>query len=104
MNYVSSVLKGHITIDSVGDDQATVPGGIPSPSPSTPTVTVPFTGQSELAALLVKLRDHGVALGGDLAGWPPAAVFEHLRDQGLVTGPYIEVIFSGPGKWHTSSR
>ena len=104
MNYVSSVLNGRITIDSVGDDQATLPEGIPSPSPSIPTISVPFNGQSELAALLVKLRDHGVALGGELAGWPPAAVFEDLRDQGLVTGPYTEITFSGPGKWHTKSR
>ena len=88
MNYASSVLNGRITIDRVGDDQATLPEGIPSPSPSTPTSSVLFTGRSELAALLVKLRDHGVALGGDHSGWPPAAVFEHPENgtQALADG------------------
>lgn len=104
MYYVSAVLADRLTIKSVGDDQGTLPEGIPSPGPTTPVVSVPFKGDAELAALLVSLRDHGVALGGGPAGWPPGAVFERLRDLGLVSGPYTEIVFRGPGKWETHSR
>jgi hypothetical protein len=102
--YVSSVLKDIVTIKSVGDDGATLPEDLPSPEGVPPAVSVPFNGKVDLATLLGRLRDHGVALGGDHSGWPPAAVFEDLRDQGLVTGPYMELMFRGLGKWETRSR
>jgi len=94
VNYVSAVLGDRITIARVGDEEATLPEGISSPSPTTPVVFASFQGESELAALLGKLRDHGVALGGAMEGWPPAAVFDRFRDLGLVAGPYPELTFS----------
>jgi len=39
-----------------------------------------------LACSLESLRDAGFLFAGGSAGWPPSAVFEHLRDEGWVKG------------------
>lgn len=54
-----------------------------------------YDDDADLAQKLCVLRDAGVAfLGG--AGWPPGAIFEDLRDRGLVDGLYTEVTWMGP--------
>ena len=39
-----------------------------------------------LARSLESLRDEGFLFAAGSSGWPPSAVFEHLRDEGLVKG------------------
>jgi hypothetical protein len=51
---------------------------------------------SVLPSLLTQFRDMGLPFGGETHGWPPAAVFEDLREKGLVSGQYVEIIFGGP--------
>ena len=63
-----------------------------------------FGDKSGLASLLVALRDLGFGFVGGPAGWPPAAVFEELRDNGLLTGQYEEVVWLGAGKTQTSIK
>ena len=55
-------------------------------------------GERSLADTLAALRDTGLALVGGPAGWPPGAIFEHLREKGLVRGGYREIVWSGPGQ------
>jgi hypothetical protein len=45
--------------------------------------------------LLALLRDNGVAFAGGVHGWPPSAVFEMLREQGQLTGTFVEITFTG---------
>lgn len=59
---------------------------------------VQYANENELASALTSLRDAGFAFSGAPAGWPPAAVFEHLRERGLVSGRFTEVVWRGPGK------
>src|SRR3990172_3408610 len=54
----------------------------------------PCRDEFALAGLLSRLRDAGAAFAGAVAGWPPAAVFQELRDKGLVHGPFVEIV------WH----
>lgn len=51
-----------------------------------------------LPDVLTYLRDAGVAFAGAPHGWPPAEVFAELRDRCLVTGPFDEIVFVGPGR------
>jgi hypothetical protein len=104
MNYVSSILGGAITIESVGEYSSPMPHDLPSPTDLNPVITIPFNGEAELARLLEKLRDSGVAFGYGSSGWPPSAIFEELRQRGLVAGPYAELAFVGSGKWTTRTR
>jgi hypothetical protein len=45
----------------------------------------------DLAMSLMALRDIGIPFGFAPAGWPPSAVFELLRDRGLVQGHYKQI-------------
>jgi len=49
-------------------------------------VLVPYDSKQSLAAAFTALQQLGVPVGDELAGWPPAAVFQQLRSEGLVTG------------------
>lgn len=58
--------------------------------------TLKYSSDEELAQLLSALRDHGYALVNAPSGWPPGAVFEDLRERGLVSGDYEEIVWRGP--------
>jgi hypothetical protein len=51
---------------------------------------------NHLASLLAALRDAGVPFEGGSGGWPPAEVFAHLRERGLLQGRFLEAVFRGP--------
>ena len=57
--------------------------------------TIPFSSDHELAQTFSSLRDMGFAFGGSPSGWPPSAIFEDLRDKGLLEGKFIEVVWTG---------
>lgn len=59
---------------------------------------------TDLGTILGKLRDAGALFESSPTGWPPAAVFAKLRDQGLVGGEFKEVIWKGPGNWRVQPR
>ena len=50
----------------------------------------------EKAQVLTTLRDLGVCFSAGRE-WNPTEVFEWLRDQGLVSGPYRRIGWRGPG-------
>ncbi len=54
--------------------------------------------KSELASMLEKLRDAGFCFAGAAGGWPPAAVFDFLREQGYTTGKITEIMWGGQAK------
>jgi hypothetical protein len=57
-----------------------------------------YVDEGELARRLAALRDEGFAMAGADSGWPPSAVFEHLRETGKLTGKYIEVVWRSPSE------
>jgi hypothetical protein len=61
------------------------------------TWTFPAREEQALGALLHELRELGVAFAWERSGWPPAAVFAHLRDRGLVQGPIRAITWRAPG-------
>jgi hypothetical protein len=60
--------------------------------------TLSYSSDEELGQLLSVLRDKGYALANAPGGWPPGAVFEDLRERGLVSGDYEEITWLGPNK------
>ena len=104
MNYVSSVQDNSVVLTRFDNAEWDLPSSLAVPLTDTTMLSIPFTTDAEMATLLSSLRDHGLAFGSALSGWPPAAVFENLRTRGLVSGPYLELLFSGPGKWVTHRR
>lgn len=59
---------------------------------------VPFSSKTELAATLTAFQKAGFYFGNEPAGWPPAAVFQQLRDVGLVSGPINSVSWKYPNE------
>lgn len=49
------------------------------------------------AAAFAALRSLGVAFA-DGREWCPAEVFAYLRDRGLLSGPFLRIAWSGPGR------
>lgn len=47
---------------------------------------IPYCSKQELAAALTSLQQLGVPFGHEPGDWPPAAVFQQLRSEGLVAG------------------
>lgn len=65
---------------------------------------VDYCGEPELAKRLGELAKAGFSFAGGPAGWPPAAVVEHLRSKGLIRGSFLEVTWRGPDDWHVRER
>ncbi len=94
MNFVSAVLSESVKV-AVAD----------APPPEFQTLgarvndgvaNLPFTSKLELATTLTALQGAGFLFAGEPAGWPPAAVFQQLRDESLVSGTIRTVSWAGP--------
>lgn len=68
------------------------------------TMFVAPNTDEELAKLLMRLRDLNLLFVDSPAGWPPAAVFQDLRDKGQVSGEIQVVTWHGKGQWMTFTR
>lgn len=55
-----------------------------------------FDSRPALAAVLEQLQRLQLPFADAPAGWPPAAVFAQLRDEGLVHGRIIAVSWNAP--------
>ena len=60
--------------------------------------SIPFDSKQTLAAALSQLQQLQVPFADATSGWPPAAVFAELRDEGLVHGSITAVSWSSPGQ------
>jgi hypothetical protein len=59
---------------------------------------LPCPSKQELADTLQFLQRLGLLFADEPAGWPPAAVFQQFRDEGLVVGSISTVTWRGPGQ------
>ena len=65
---------------------------------------IDFSNDSELANKLHELNELGFLFVGGPAGWPPAEVFDDLREKKLVVDNFKEVRWRGPGDWFIIKR
>lgn len=57
---------------------------------------IDYDTEDHLAQILQHLRDADLPFAGGPAGWPPAAIAQHLRDKGKLHGPIKEISWRGP--------
>ena len=94
---VCDVVDGRVTVRYQEEDCPAILsklGGRQSKKQSQWTYHPP--DNNHLASLLGALRDAGVPFEGGAGGWPPAEVFAHLRQRGLLQGRFLEAVFRGP--------
>jgi hypothetical protein len=72
-------------------------GFSPAPDKGQRALSLKTPSQSAKIEVFEKLRDEGVCFSAGL-GWCPADVFEFLRDNNLLTGPYRKIAWRGPGE------
>lgn len=58
-----------------------------------------YSSEIELAKIFNILRNEKVLLAWTPGGWSPGAIFEELRDKGLISGKYDRIFWSGKGKY-----
>jgi hypothetical protein len=96
MLYVASIRAKEIVVIAPEDSFADALSGFAARR-ANDALVVSFHDRSQLPELLTRLRDAGAAFAGAPHGWPPAEVFADLRDKGLVSGAFDEVVFVGRG-------
>jgi hypothetical protein len=57
-----------------------------------------FASKAELAEVLAALQRSEFFFADELAGWPPAAMFQQLREESLVNGVVRTVSWKDPNK------
>ena len=56
----------------------------------------------EAANIADQLRDIGLAFSAG-TGWSPSQVMKDLRERKLCRGPFTEIYWTGPRRWHLRS-
>ncbi|MFM9425462.1 hypothetical protein RCH10_001898 [Variovorax sp. GrIS 2.14] len=96
MNYVSAVLAKTIEIsiaDSLPLELSVMGAHVHERGAS-----VPYASRAELSVVLTALQRLGFLFADEPAGWPPAAVFQQLRDEAFVSGSVQTVTWTGPNE------
>jgi hypothetical protein len=95
--FVSAILPRHVSVANPPPDLVTkFPEAVIAQDQAEARLSYP--GQEELAALLTGLQSLAIPFVAAGPGWHPAAVFQHLRSQHLVTGSIPTIVWLGPGK------
>lgn len=98
MSYIRAVFASEVRLDCVPEifrEKLGSMGSVCKKDGTGPYIS--FSSKEDLAKVLTHLQSFGFAFGNEPAGWPPAAVFEQLRDEGLVHGKIKTVTWRGPG-------
>ncbi|MDK2123013.1 hypothetical protein [Parachitinimonas caeni] len=98
MDYIESILSKEICIRCTSILVRKQLLGLHAARERGGDVYVPFESKEHLAFILRKLQTLGLLFADAPAGWPPAAVFEHLRDEGLLQGRIKTVTWRQPNQ------
>jgi hypothetical protein len=60
---------------------------------------IKYADDNELFSKLLELNRMGFLFVDEPAGWPPAAVFEHLQEKYHINEKFKKVTWRGPGDW-----
>lgn len=103
---IDETLVSGVVTDTSGSTVKLVPGDSESTrhvedmgaqlSPDSDSWLISYSNKIELGEILMAARDAGFAFSGGESGWPPSATAEHLRDNGLFSGPFVEIVWRSP--------
>lgn len=106
LNVVSLIID-YIRLENVSSDKAEGIkriGAYESKIAGETVWIIDYTNEYELANKLCELNLLSFLFAGGPAGWPPAAVFDYLREKKLIEGKFKEVTWRGPGDWCITER
>jgi hypothetical protein len=106
-NYVSAIINGQIRIKRAAPELIPLlrsMGGSEQQIAQESVWVLNAISDQMVAILLSQLRDLGVLFADQPSGWPPAAVFEELRDKGYIQGEFQAVTWQRPGQWSVTSK
>lgn len=108
-DYVQSILGGEIRINCVTKEKQKLIRDIDAKKTSlfrlnSWKLAYPENNEHQLALRLEKLRDLGFYFAGSTGGWPPAAIFDYLREKELAHGKIIEIMWRSPNQVVTWER
>jgi hypothetical protein len=95
--YVADVQSHQVLIRSFGGDVPKWSAPLHARlAASDPTLWIIMAEtQTDLVSVLTALKDSGVPFLDVPASWPPAAVFEQMREEGKLSGTFTAVTFAG---------
>ena len=62
-------------------------------------IAVNYSCEQELANIISMLQKLEISFSDQLAGWPPAAVFDYLKDKGMVSGSIKRISWLNPKEY-----
>lgn len=65
---------------------------------------IKYSSDKNLADIFLKLRDGEFLFSYDEHGWGPSDIFRYHRDNGLLTGNFKEVFWTGGGQYRISNE
>jgi hypothetical protein len=95
--YVAEVGDGFVAVVVIGDVRPKL-AEIARRDFASGRWIIPFRNREELAAVFKRLREWKFLFAHWEHGWPPGAVFEQLREEGLLAGGYQSVTWLGGGE------
>jgi len=106
-NYVSLILGEEIRINHVSAEvvqQLITLGAYERIVNSEVVWTIQAEDEQALGKIMGQLRDMGIMFVGGPAGWPPAEVFDYLREKGQISGDFQEILWYRPANWFVRTR
>lgn len=101
--YVNQADGNRIGVKLLNDGQQSALQALGFTSHEEDTLTLPVADDAAKAIVFIRLRDLGVAFSAGRE-WCPAEVFEHLRDSGLLDGPYLRVAWRTPQQFTVTTE
>ncbi|MGE6388050.1 hypothetical protein ACQKEN_20605 [Pseudomonas sp. NPDC078416] len=98
--YVVEASPSEITVKVIDDgviDLLVALGFVPTPDKEQKVMSLVTLNQRSKIIVFEKLRDAGVCFSAG-PGWCPADVFEFLRENKMLSGPYRRIVWRGPGE------
>jgi hypothetical protein len=98
--YVVNASQSEIVVNVIDDsviDLLVLLGFVPAPDKEKKLMSLVTPNQSSKITVFEKLRDEGVCFSAG-PGWCPADVFEFLRENKMLSGPYRRIVWGGPGE------
>mgnify|MGYP006869414296 CR=1 FL=1 len=98
--YVSEGSLSNVVVKIMNEDDGMIEllvalGFVAVPGAEKEVFSLTAPDQNFKIRLFEKLRDEGVCFSAG-QDWSPAEVFEFLRDNGMLTGPYRKIVWDGP--------
>jgi hypothetical protein len=99
LDFVSFIHPSHVTVHAetpVLRERILNIGGIASQESE---LVVNYSCEQELAIIISTLQKLEIPFSDQLAGWPPAAVFDYLIEKGMVSGSIKRISWLNPKKY-----